>query len=242
MQTRRIDEAVAQVVCQKALRALRSYVQPRQILDTLYASGIEISPVDLSRYFSGVVLPSPEKAYTILEVIYRSGLVAQAFRKAVEVDSQGVVNVPLIAYNTQLLELAAAVAFTLFRGRVDTVVTAATNGIPLATLTASFLGAKLAAARRERESPTLRYLEAGLFLRDPPSYVHLYLPADLLRSGDRVLIADDLFRSGRTLKALVSIVEKANAHVVGGLAMVALGTAWREAAPSDSHFTAILQL
>ncbi|QOJ79230.1 hypothetical protein IG193_01850 [Infirmifilum lucidum] len=242
MGSRRVDEVLAQLVCQKALHALRAYVQPRVILEALSARGLELSPVDLSRYLSGSVLPAPEKAYAILDIIYRSGLVGEAFRRAVEVDSQGIVNVPLIAYNAQLLDLAASVAYALFRGRVDVVVTAATNGIPLAALASSFLGTRLAVARRERESPTLKYLEADLLLRDPPSYVHLYMPADMLRGGDRVLIVDDLFRTGRTLRALVNIAAKADARVVGGVSMVALGEAWREAVPAGSEFVALLRL
>ncbi len=242
MGSRRVDEVLAQLVCQRALRALRAYIQPRVILETLNASGLELSPVDLSRYLSGSVLPAPEKANAILDVIYRSGLVERALRRAVEVDSQGIVNVPLVAYNAQLLDLAASVAYTLFRGRVDVVITAATNGIPLATLVSSFLGTRLAVARRERESPTLKYLEADLFLRDPPSYVRLYVPSDMLRGGDRVLVVDDLFRTGRTLRALASIAAKANAQVVGGIAMVALGEAWREAVPRGSEFIVLLQL
>lgn len=242
VQRKRALDAAAQTVCRKALRALRAYLQPREILGALERSGVGVSPVNLSRYLSGSVLPSPERALRILEAVYREGLASAALKRAVEVDQQGIVNVPLVAYNRLLVELASSVAYLLFRGRVDAVVTAAVNGVPLATTTASFLDAKLAVARRERESPTLKYFEAGLLLRDPPSYVHLYLPADALRRGDRVLVADDLFRSGRTLRALVKIAEEANTQVVGGIAMLALGEAWREVAPPGAEFVTLLQL
>lgn len=242
MKQERALDAITQVVCRKALRALRAYLQPREILQALSSAGVDLSPVNLSRYLGGSVLPSPEKAQMVLEAVYRTGLAAEALRRAVEVDQQGIVNVPLLAYNRPLVELTSSVAFLLFRDRADAVVTAAVNGVPLAATVASFIEAKLAVARRERESPSIKYLEAGLLLRDPPSYVHLYLPAEALRRGDRVIIADDLFRSGRTLRALVRMAEEAGARVVGGIAMVALGSAWREVTPPDAEFVALLQL
>ncbi|MEZ0346198.1 MAG: phosphoribosyltransferase family protein [Infirmifilum sp.] len=238
----RVEDHIARVICHRALRAVRAYIAPREIIEVLGEAGVEVSPVDLSRYLSGSVLPTAEKAYQILRGIYTQGLVERVFRKAVEVDPQGVVNVPLIAYNLDLVQLASSVAFLLFRGKVDVVVTAATNGVPLASLVASSLGARLGVARRERESPSLKYLETGVFLQDPPSYVHLYLPADALKRGDRVLIADDLFRTGRTLKALFNMVDEARGVPVAGFSMVAVGDTWREVAPEGLELVTLLQI
>lgn len=242
MYSQRVEEAVTQLACHKALKAVRAYIPPKEILKTLRDAEVEISPVDLSRYISGYVLPAPDKAQQILEAIHARGLVEKVFRTAVEVDSQGVVNVPLVAYNVLLLELASSIAFLHFRREIDTVITAAINGIPLASMVASFIGARLAVARRERESPTIRYIEAGLFLKDPPNYVHLYVPGDSIRRGDRVLIVDDLFRTGRTFRALLRIAEEAQASVVGGFSMIALGDAWREVVSEELKLVTLVKL
>ncbi|MGC9107024.1 MAG: phosphoribosyltransferase family protein [Infirmifilum sp.] len=242
MYSKRIEEATTQVICHKALKAVRAHIPPKEILEELNRAGIDVSPVDLSRYLGGLVLPAPDKALQILEAIYKTGLAERVLRVRVHVDSHGVVNVPDIAFDTRILELASAVAFLLFRGRVDLVVTAATNGIPLASTIASFLGARLAVARRERESPSIKYITTGLFLRDPPSYVHLYLPADSIRRGDRVLIADDLFSTGRTLKAMLNMVEEARGNPIGGFALIAMGNAWREVAPSGLEIVTLLNV
>ena len=43
-----------------------------------------------------------------------------------------------------------------------------------------------------------------------------------------MLIVDDLLRTGRTLKALITIANKAKASIIGVFALISLGNAWRE--------------
>ena len=224
-----------QLLCQGALRALRSSIRRAQIAEVLAGHGLRISPIDLSRYTYGSHMPKPEKALEMLEAIHGSGLSRMVVEQRVSVDEMGVVNVPLLAYDLDVLLLAASAAYLEFRGIADAVLTAAVNGVPLATLVAWALSAKLAVARRERESTTMKYLEAEVFLSDPPSVSHLYLPAGVLQRGERVLIVDDLLRSGRTLRALTRIAESAGAYVVGVLALLAVGDGWRYAVPEGAR-------
>jgi adenine/guanine phosphoribosyltransferase-like PRPP-binding protein len=232
---RRQEELVLQLLCQGALRALRSSIRRAQIAEVLAGHGLRISPIDLSRYTYGSHMPRPEKALEMLEAIHGSGLSRMVVEQRVSVDEMGVVNVPLLAYDLDVLLLAASAAYLEFRGIADAVLTAAVNGVPLATLVAWALSAKLAVARRERESTTMKYLEAEVFLSDPPSVSHLYLPAGALQRGERVLIVDDLLRSGRTLRALTRIAESAGAYVVGVLALLAVGDGWRYAVPEGAR-------
>lgn len=235
MAARRQEELVLQLLCQGALRALRSSIRRAQIAEVLAGHGLRISPIDLSRYTYGSHMPRPEKALEMLEAIHGSGLSRMVVEQRVSVDEMGVVNVPLLAYDLDVLLLAASAAYLEFRGIADAVLTAAVNGVPLATLVAWALSAKLAVARRERESTTMKYLEAEVFLSDPPSVSHLYLPAGALQRGERVLIVDDLLRSGRTLRALTRIAESAGAYVVGVLALLAVGDGWRYAVPEGAR-------
>jgi adenine/guanine phosphoribosyltransferase-like PRPP-binding protein len=232
---RRQEELVLQLLCQGALRALRSSIRRAQIAEVLAGHGLRISPIDLSRYTYGSHMPKPEKALEMLEAIHGSGLSRMVVEQRVSVDEMGVVNVPLLAYDLDVLLLAASAAYLEFRGIADAVLTAAVNGVPLATLVAWALSARLAVARRERESTTMKYLEAEVFLSDPPSVSHLYLPAGVLQRGERVLIVDDLLRSGRTLRALTRIAESAGAYVVGVLALLAVGDGWRYAVPEGAR-------
>lgn len=231
---RRHENIILQLLCQGTLRALRRELKRGTLAENLAKAGIAVSPVDLSRYTSGSHLPSPSRALEILQAAYRSGLVSEAVKQRVLVDEMGVVNVRHLAYDLDILLLAASAAYLEFAGSVDAVLTAAVNGIPLATIISWALSARLAVARRERESTSARYFEAEVILRDPPSVSHLYLPAEQLRRGERVLIVDDLLRSGRTLRALMRIAASANAYVVGVLSILAAGEGWRLAVPEGA--------
>ncbi|MEM0335910.1 MAG: phosphoribosyltransferase family protein [Thermofilum sp.] len=231
MALRRQESLVLQLLCQGALRAVRKGLRRGALAESLARAGVAVSPVDLSRYTSGSHLPSPGRALEILEAIHRSGLASEAVKQRVSVDEMGVVNVRQLAYDVDILLLAASAAYLEFSGMVDTVLTAAVNGIPLATIVSWALSAQLAVARRERESASAKYFEAEVILSDPPSVSHLYLPAEQLKRGERVLIVDDLLRSGRTLRALAKIAASANAHLVGVLSILAAGEGWRMAVP-----------
>lgn len=234
MPPRRQENMVLQLLCQGALRALRKGIRRGDLAETLVRAGAAVSPVDLSRYTSGSHLPTPSRALEILKVIHSSGLAGEAVRQKVLVDEMGVVNVRHLAYDIDILLLAASAAYLEFAGIVDTVLTAAVNGIPLATIVSWALGARLAVARRERETASAKYFEAEVVLSDPPSVSHLYLPFEQLRKGERVLIVDDLLRSGRTLRALVKIAADANAYVVGVLSILASGEGWRLSVPEGA--------
>jgi len=57
-----------------------------------------------------------------------------------------------------------------------------------------------------------------------------------------VLIADDLLRSGRTLKALLNIVRDADAYAVGVFAIVSLSNAWRNVLSEEVRSRVLLSI
>ncbi|HFC49196.1 MAG TPA: hypothetical protein ENJ59_00535 [Thermofilum sp.] len=48
-----------------------------------------------------------------------------------------------------------------------------------------------------------------------------------IRRGKRVLVVDDLLRTGRTLNALVKMAEKVGAEVIGVFGIVSVGEGWK---------------
>ncbi|MCI4409700.1 MAG: hypothetical protein JHC26_11465 [Thermofilum sp.] len=57
-----------------------------------------------------------------------------------------------------------------------------------------------------------------------------------------MLIADDLLRSGRTLKALLNIVRDADAYTVGVFAIVSLSNAWRSVLGEEVRSRVLLNI
>jgi adenine/guanine phosphoribosyltransferase-like PRPP-binding protein len=51
----------------------------------------------------------------------------------------------------------------------------------------------------------------------------LYLPKRSIKKGERLLIVDDVIRSGETQRALLRLAKKMNAQIAGLFAVVAVG-------------------
>lgn len=82
--------------------------------------------------------------------------------------------------------------------RVDTVVGAATGGIPLATLAADLLGARLAWADKDGDD----------FVFERAGFIEQL-------AGKRVLVVEDLLNTGDTVKKVIAQVRKHGGEVIG---------------------------
>lgn len=236
------DKSKIGYLCYRALKTVGKYLKNKYIVEKLREHGVNISEVDLSRYVNGKVLPSPKKSAKILRSLQETGIIREVFDKIVSIDDRGVVSVSRIAFDVDILMLATSIAYMYFAGRVNKVVTAAVNGIPLASAVATFLDAGLTVARREREGSTEAFIERKVFYPDPPSYATFYLPADSIRKNDRVLIVDDLIRTGRTLRVLLDIASETGALIEGVFSLVSFGTGWRMSVPENSDVLILYEI
>jgi len=222
---KRSDIAKLQLACYWALSSLRRFMEPSEILEMLRSNGLELNNVDLSRYIGGHVLPGPKRARELLQALYEAKVLREVLKRVVVIDSRGVVNIAMLAFDKELLALAASLALVRFEKLgVSKVLTAAVNGIPLASFVSLILGTGLCVAKREAEVPEC--IEAKYFAPEPPRYISLFIPRGALHRNDTVLIVDDLLRSGRTLKALLELSEKSGAKVKGVFSLVAVGNEW----------------
>jgi adenine phosphoribosyltransferase len=232
---RKLEAVKLQLLAVEALRGLRRFMSGKEVLELLGREGLRITQVDLSRYINGAVLPSPKRSLEILRLLARVNALGLALERALVVDERGVVNVARIAHDMALLNLAAARAYVELEGvEVDKVLTAAVNGVPLGALVAHVLGAGLCVARQELDASAGSYVEVRYFAPDPPRYAHLYLPSFALNEGEKVLIVDDLLRSGRTLKALAELASLKGAEVAAVFTLLAIGGEWRSAVPETA--------
>jgi adenine/guanine phosphoribosyltransferase-like PRPP-binding protein len=238
----RSEAAIPQILAWRALKTLSKHFELGYLYEILAENKIRISQPELKRYIAGTVLPPQLKAVHIIQALRNENVFAQVVQNKLKIDENGVVNVAELAYDEDVLTVAMAEAYLSFFRSVDVVLTAAVNGIPLASLLAWVLDAKLAVARRERESQSIKYLSAQIFQTDPPSIVHIYLPANHIPKNSRVLIADDLLRLGRTLKALLNIVRDADAYTVGVFAIISLSNAWRSVLGEEVRSRVLLNI
>ncbi len=212
------------IECIKSLKKYYTYKDLSQIL--------EIPEALLCRYAKGEIAPSLDRALLILNKVKENRLLEKIIDRVLVLDKNGIVNIYFIAYNQDILKIASAIAYLEFKDfDIDKVFTAATNGIPLAVVIANALDCEIAVAKRSRDVGIIDYLEAQYITLSPPTLSSLYLPKLALKRNENVLIVDDLLQTGRTLRALVSLVKKSNANIVGIFTLIAIGSAWVKYVP-----------
>ena len=146
-------------------------------------------------------------------------------------------NTKLLADSLFLSVLAKIVAQKYKNLKITKILTAAVDGLPLAVRIADQLEAELIIAKNTKEVGVPKYIEENYTPSSSSgNLLTLYVPKHLLSKKDRVLIIDDIIRSGYTQKALIKICHKINAKVLGVLIMIGFGTKWKEIF-NDEEFT-----
>ena len=183
----------------------------------------------LSRYAKGHVLPNTERARLLWRTLSKMVGLHVELRRRIVFNKEGYFNNTNIIGDFNLLRQAAHHALATFAGkRVTKVLTAAVDGIPLATMVGNSLGVNLVIAKRTKEVGVPAFLEETYVLRDSGITMTLYLPKDAIKRRDSILIVDDMIKTGETQAALVNLVHKARAEISGVYALIAVGNEWQK--------------
>ena len=183
----------------------------------------------LSRYAKGHVLPNVTRARQLWKTLKRMvGLEAELHRQ-IHFNSNGYFDNTEIISDYNILRQAAHHALATFAGkRVTKILTAAVDGIPLATMVADQLGINFVIAKWNKEVGVPAFLEETYVLRDSGVTMTLYIPKKAIKRRDSVLIVDDMIKTGETQNALINLVRKAKAELSGIFTLIAIGEDWRK--------------
>jgi adenine/guanine phosphoribosyltransferase-like PRPP-binding protein len=184
----------------------------------------------LSRYAKGHVLPNTTRAKQLWRVLNKIVGLETELRSRIKFDDTGYFDNTEIIGDFNILQQAANYALANFAGkRVTKVITAAVDGVPLATMVANSLGVNLIVAKRNKEVGVKAFLEETYILgKDSGVTVTLYIPKDAVKKRDSVLVVDDMIKSGETQEALVTLVRKAKAEISGLFSLIAVGDEWKK--------------
>jgi adenine/guanine phosphoribosyltransferase-like PRPP-binding protein len=183
----------------------------------------------LSRYAKGHVLPNVARARQLWRILNKMVGLEVELRRRIEFNSDGYFDNTKIIGDYNILRQAAHFALATFAGkRVTKVLTAAVDGIPLATIVASNMGINLVIAKRGKEVGVPAFLEETYVLSDSGVTDTLYVPRDVIRKRDSVLIVDDMIKTGETQMALVNLIRKAKAETSGVFSLIAVGENWKK--------------
>ncbi|MFC4359523.1 phosphoribosyltransferase family protein [Halobium salinum] len=213
----RAEKAALQL---QAVAVLRMLKETRTYDELADLTGLPAG--DLNRYVNGHVLPGVERAHEVVDGVGRDAL-SDELEARVAFDEEGYVDNSAVVFDQSFLDLVAPVAANAFGfERPDVVLTAATDGITLGAAMASYFDARLAYAKKSKETAVEEFIESRQRLASGIELTY-YLPASALSSGQRVLVVDDLIRSGETQELLLDIALQADASVTGVFALIAVG-------------------
>ena len=183
----------------------------------------------LSRYAKGHVLPNISRARKLWKALSRIVGLKLEFQKRMKFNRDGYFDNTAIIGDIILLRQAANFALARFAGkRVTKVLTAAVDGIALATMVANALGVNLVIAKPSKEVGVSSFIEETYTLYGSGFTVTVYIPKGAIKKHDSVLVVDDILKSGDTQAALLNLVYKAKAEISGIFVMIAVGNSWKE--------------
>jgi purine operon repressor len=212
------------------IELLKTAKYKRNITYRELASKTGLPVTVLSRYAKGHVLPNTARAKQLWKVLTKIVGLETELRGRIKFDEDGYFDNTDIIGDFNILQQAANHALANFAGkRVTKVLTAAVDGIPLTTMVANALGVNLVIAKRGKEVGVKAFLEETYILgRDSGVTMTLYIPKDIIKKRDSVLIVDDMIKTGETQAALVNLVRKAKAEISGVFSLIAVGDEWKK--------------
>jgi len=217
------------------IELLRTAKYKRNITYRELSSKTGLPVTVLSRYAKGHVLPNTARARQLWKVLTKLVGLETELRSRIKFDEDGYFDNTDIIGDFNILQQAANHALANFAGkRVTKVLTAAVDGIPLATMVANALGVNLVVGKRSKEVGVKAFLEETYALRDSGVTMTLYIPKEAIKKRDSVLVVDDMVKSGETQAALINLVRKAKAEISGIFSLIAVGEEWkRKLKPSE---------
>ena len=211
------------------IELLRTAKYKRNITYRELSSKTGLPVTVLSRYAKGHVLPNIERTKQLWKVLNKIVGLERELRRRIRFNEEGYFDNTEFIGDVSILKQAADRALARFAGkRVTKGLTAAVDGIPLATMVADSLGVDLIIAKRNKEVGVKNFLEETYALSDSGVTLTLYVPKIAIKKKDSVLIVDDMVKTGDTQVALVNIVRKIRAEISGVFSLIAVGDKWKE--------------
>jgi purine operon repressor len=211
------------------IELLRTAKYKRNITYRELASKTGLPVTVLSRYAKGHVLPNTSRAKQLWKVLTKLVGLETELRSRIKFDEDGYFDNTEIVGDFNILQQAANHALANFAGkRVTKILTAAVDGIPLATMVSNALGVNLVVAKRNKEVGVKAFLEETYVLKGSGVTMTMYIPKEAIKKRDSVLVIDDMIKTGETQAALINLVRKARAEMSGVFSLIAVGDEWKK--------------
>jgi len=216
--------------------AFKSFDTLESMKDYLAKSNVEVSIANLSRYINGKALPKSKLKGEILKVLVGNKDIGLTIKDLIDshirewTDSLGntAVNNTYLLNDSKTLKaiLFLAIQQGIIPRDVDKIITAEVDGIPVALTLAHLLNIDCIYARRKKPLGTTECIAEDIQSMTSGRIETIYLPEKFIKHDERVLIVDDVIRSGSTQKALVELVRRSSGVPVKIIILAGIGKHW----------------
>ncbi|MHA1298712.1 MAG: phosphoribosyltransferase family protein [Candidatus Helarchaeota archaeon] len=190
----------------------------------------------LNRYVRGHVIPSTDRAIKLMKIFEKKYNLPKEITNRIKFSDEGFFDNTNILTDILLLRMISRLVVQKFSDlKINKILTAAVDGIPLATMVSNELSVDLSYAKTNKEVGISKYLEESFTQSSSRVLMTLYLPRNALSNKDKVLIIDDVIRTGRTQLALVNMCQKVGAEVQGIFNIIAIGKKWEKNLKFDKN-------
>ncbi|MEM1629728.1 MAG: phosphoribosyltransferase family protein [Saccharolobus sp.] len=189
----------------------------------------------ICRYVNGRTIPSERHALEIINRVRSRDFLYNFFIDKIKVYEDSFIDVSQLLFYPNLLKILLELYLTKINKNMDItkVVGIASNGIPFSTIVSSILKKPLVISKKHKDSVQISYIEENM--RESNGVVStIYLREDYISKRDKILIVDDVIRSGRTLFSIYKLISKANATVVGSLIIATNTDEWKKKVDLDN--------
>ena len=190
------------------LRIAKQHATYRELSEML-----DLQITVISRYVKGYVMASVERGVRIWKVlgpIY--GL--KGLLMGLDVKPDCAVDTSKLLGDPSVLRLAAIDCAYRYAGYRVTKILTTVASAPLAAVTSTILLVFVVVAKNYKDAGVGEFSEAVRGIAGEKLDT-LYIPKDSIAKRDSVLIVEDIVRTGKTVNALVELVERAKAEVTG---------------------------
>lgn len=216
------DRVKMRLMASEILRLLKPSLSYRDLYEI---TGIPESV--LCRYVRGSIIPSFEQAAYTLAKIALSIDLSYLLKDLVEKEKSPIIDLLRVLKDPYVAKLLSLLITLELTGKnVTKIVSTAEAVLPLATMISLEFNAPVVLVKR-KSYPGVQYYSTTI-MKSPKEVDTLFLDRDLVTRRDQVLVLADVVYTGKTLDAVLELINKSRATLVDVIVVLGLGDAWRE--------------
>jgi len=198
------------------LRELKNVYTYRQL-----SSLFNIQESLLCRYVNGITIPSEIQYNNIINKIKNKEFLTNFVKERIRIYNDGFIDTSFLLFYPNILKILVEITLNKISKmeNVTKVFGIASNGIPFATLVADTINRPLIIAKKHKDSINMEYYEENI--KESEGIINnLYLRKDLVNKNDKIIIVDDVIKTGKTIMTSYNLLKKSGSDVLLVLAIV----------------------